>query len=154
MPSIVPAALHRLLARGALHQTPLLAGHLAAVVPEPHDKPCARQAFDGGRASQAQWRTRAAACVALLGALAALAEKRGLGFKGDLGVKAGAVADAVAGRAAREVGMLGVLLLARSPNGRPKTPEQVSNRGHTSYCLNRACIHMYACNCELQPSRR
>ena len=37
------------------------------------------------------------------------------------------MADAVAGRAAREVGAVGVLLLARAPDGCPKTPEQVTN---------------------------
>ena len=59
--------------------------------------------------------------MALLGALAALAEK------GGLGVKAGAVADAVAGRAACEVGTVGVLLLTLAPDGRPKTPVQVTH---------------------------
>lgn len=92
--------------------------------------------------------------MALLGALAALAEKGGLGFKGDLGFKSGAVADAVAGRAAREVGAVGVLMLARAPDGRPKTPEQVNNRGNTPRCLDRACIYLHDCNCKLQPSGR
>ena len=109
--------------------------HGADPNPEPHDVACAPQAFDGGRAGQELWRARAAACVALLGALAALAEKGGLGLKGDLGFKAGAVADAVAGRAAREVGALGVLLLARAPDGRPKTPEQVRDNGNTLHLL-------------------
>ncbi|KAK9835301.1 hypothetical protein WJX81_000259 [Elliptochloris bilobata] len=77
-------------------------------------------AFDAQPRSAAQQHERTAACVALLAALAALAEKDGLS------IARGAVADAVAGRAACEVGAIGVLLLAQGAGGRPKTPEQVA----------------------------
>jgi len=75
------------------------------------------QAFQAGRgSSQREWR---AACMSLLCALAALADKGGLPCAAP-----GAVADVVAGRAAREVGAVGVLLLSRGADGGLKTPQQ------------------------------
>jgi len=57
--------------------------------------------------------------MSLLCALAALADKGGLPCAAP-----GAVADVVAGRAAREVGAVGVLLLSRGADGGLKTPQQ------------------------------
>lgn len=74
--------------------------------------PCCRPSRPGGA-------RRRAACMLLLCALAALADKGGLPCAAP-----GAVADVVAGRAAREVGAVGVLLLSRGADGGLKTPQQ------------------------------
>jgi len=78
-----------------------------------------KQAFtvDAARtASPEEW---VAACAAMLSALTALTSK------GVLELEPGIVKEAVAGRAAREVGAVGLLLLASAADGHLKTAEQV-----------------------------
>ena len=78
-----------------------------------------KQAFTVDAARTASLEEWVAACAAMLSALTALTKK------GVLELEPGTVKDAMAGRAAREVGAVGVLLLATAADGRPKTAEQV-----------------------------
>ena len=78
-----------------------------------------KQAFTGDAARTASPEEWVAACAAMLSALTALTSK------GVLELEPGIVKEAVAGRAAREVAAVGLLLLASAADGRPKTAEQV-----------------------------
>lgn len=89
-----------------------------------------KQAFmvDAARtASPEEW---VAACAAMLSALTALTSK------GVLELEPGIVKEVVAGRAAREVGAVGLLLLASAADGRPKTAEQVLFHRAFEYLCN------------------
>ena len=91
-------------------------------------------------ASPEEW---IAACAAMLSALTALTSK------GVLELEPGIVKEAVAGRAAREVGAVGSLLLASAADGRPKTAEQVLfHRAFELFCLARVSLGAGAWRCE------